>query len=105
MELKIISPLHKKFAYLELCWLAHFLALLFSFTPVMKNFNLEIDVLKTFLKKHHVTKVVKRTTVKEKPMLVLPYLGQQLLKIRNRIQSCLKESILSSSLTLSCIML
>ena len=48
--------------------------------------------IKNFLNKLHVPKVVEIPASREQLILILPYLGQQLLEIRNRIQCCLKKS-------------
>ena len=48
--------------------------------------------IKKFLNKPHVPKVVERTAAKKELILVLPYLGQQSLEVRNRIQCCLQKN-------------
>ena len=47
--------------------------------------------IKNFLNKLHVRKVVELTTARKVPVLVSPYLELQTVKIRNKIQWCLKK--------------
>ena len=48
--------------------------------------------IKNFLNKLHVPTVVELTAPKKELFLVLPYLGQQSFKIRNRIRCCLRKN-------------